>query len=107
MATRLEELAESGEIFISGTVYDHIKKKLAFSYDYLGEKTLNKNNDPVRVYRLKLDAAEPENEIKNEVELTIPDKPSIAVLPFDNFITRIYTHGFFYDLKCFLALACR
>lgn len=84
VATRLEELAESGEIFISGTVYDHIKKKLAFSYDYLGEKTLNKNNDPVRVYRLKLDAAETENEIKNEVELTIPDKPSIAVLPFDN-----------------------
>ena len=84
VATRLEDLAEAGDICISGTVYDRIKKKLIFSYDYLGEQTFQAIDSPVRVYRLKLDAAEPKTELATEVKLTIPDKPSIAVLPFDN-----------------------
>jgi len=86
VATRLEELAEAGEIYISGTVYDRIKRKLIFNYEYLGEQTFQEIDSPVRAYRLKLDAVEPTTAIETtpSVKLTIPDKPSIAVLPFDN-----------------------
>jgi len=84
VATRLEDLAKAGDICISGTVYDRIKRKLIFNYEYLGEQTFQAIDSPVRVYRLKLDAAEPKTEKVTEVKLTIPDKPSIAVLPFDN-----------------------
>ncbi len=86
VATRLEDLAQAGDICISGTVYDRIKKKLIFNYDYLGEQTFQEIDSPVRAYRLKLDAVEPATTIETTptVKLTIPDKPSIAVLPFDN-----------------------
>jgi len=87
VATHLEELAKAGEMCISGTVYDRIRKKLIFSYDYLGEHSFQAINSPVRVYRLKLDAAVPTIATETttpDVKLTIPDKPSIAVLPFDN-----------------------
>jgi len=86
VATRLEELAEAGEIYISGTVYDRIKRKLIFNYEYLGEQTFQEIDSPVRAYRLKLDAVEPATAIETtpSVKFTIPDKPSIAVLPFDN-----------------------
>lgn len=84
VATRLEDLAEAGDICISGTVYDRIKRKLIFNYEYLGEQTFQAIDSPIRVYRLKLDAAAPKTETATEVKLAIPDKPSIAVLPFDN-----------------------
>ena len=87
VATHLEELAEAGDMCISGTVYDRIRKKLIFSYDYLGEHSFQAIDSPVRVYRLKLDAAVPTIATETttpDVKLTIPDKPSIAVLPFDN-----------------------
>ena len=84
VATQLEDMSQAGDICISGDVYDRIKKKLIFSYDYLGEQTFQTIDNPVRVYRLKLDAAPAKTETTPEVKLTIPDKPSIAVLPFDN-----------------------
>jgi len=86
VATRLEELAEVSEIYISGTVYDRIKKKLIFNYEYLGEQSFQAIDSQVRVYRLKLDTAVPATAKTTtpEVKLTIPDKPSIAVLPFEN-----------------------
>ncbi|UCD78689.1 MAG: tetratricopeptide repeat protein [Desulfobacterales bacterium] len=52
IAARLEALAEEGGICISGTVYDHIKTKLPFRYDYQGEQTVKNIAEPVRVYRV-------------------------------------------------------
>ncbi len=82
-AAQIEGMTEPGGICISGSVYDRIKNKLTFAYEYLGEQSLNNIEEPVRVYRILLGINEaPVTE--PEVELSIPDKPSIVVLPFDN-----------------------
>jgi adenylate cyclase len=82
IAARVEGLAEGGGICISGTVYDHIENKLALEYEFLGEHTVKNIKKPIRVYRVgvKADTAVPEA----GKELKVPEKPSIAVLPFVN-----------------------
>ncbi len=82
IAARLEGLAEGGGICISGTVYEHIKNKLPFDCDYLGEQHVKNIIEPVRVYQIKMNAKTAFPGRKKEVKL--PDKPSIAVLPFIN-----------------------
>ncbi len=54
-AARLESLAEPGGISISGTVYDQIKNKLAFSFDYVGEQAVKNIKEPLRVYRMRME----------------------------------------------------
>ncbi|NIO04326.1 MAG: tetratricopeptide repeat protein [Proteobacteria bacterium] len=82
IAARIEGLADGGGICISGTVHDHIENKLDLAYDYLGEKTVKNIQKPVRVYRVRMEAHTTFPEAREELEL--PDKPSIAVLPFAN-----------------------
>ena len=55
VAARVESLAEAGGICISGTVYDQIKNKLAFSYEYVGEQAVKNIKEPVRVYRVLME----------------------------------------------------
>jgi adenylate cyclase len=82
IAARVEGLAEGGGISISGTVYDQIESKLALGYEFLGEHTVKNIKKPVRVYRVRM---EPETAVpKMSGEPELPDKPSIAVLPFVN-----------------------
>ena len=129
IAARIESLAESGGVCISGTAYDQIGKKLPFGYEYLGEQTVKNIEKPIRVYRVLI---EPEAAGKvigekrfigrisrrtamaviiglvivaggligwniylqqskkvepasiDKMAFPLPDKPSIAVLPFDN-----------------------
>jgi adenylate cyclase len=86
IAARIESTAQPGGISLSGTAYDQVKNKVPLVYDYAGEETLKNIADPVRVYRVLMeprsqtsaekDARAPEN------TLPLPDKPSIAVLPF-------------------------
>jgi len=52
VAARIEGLADSGGICISRNVYDHIKYKLNFGYEYLGEHEVKNIKGPVRVYRI-------------------------------------------------------
>jgi adenylate cyclase len=59
IAARLEGLAEPGGICISGTVHEHVKNKLALSYEYRGEQAVKNITDPVRVYRLVLEVPSP------------------------------------------------
>ena len=85
IAARIERISEPGGICVSGAVYDSIKNKHSFNYEYLGEKGMTNIAEPLRVYKIlpdppKVHAIEPET----EVNLSIPDKPSIAVLPFEN-----------------------
>ena len=123
IAARVEGLAEAGGICISGTVYEHIKDKLALWEEYLGEHAVKNIKEPVRVYRVRM---EPGPEAPKVVPLwqrktvlagalavlvviigvgvwnfyfrpppiepasldkmafPLPEKPSIAVLPFAN-----------------------
>ena len=56
IAARLESLAEAGGISISGTAYDQVKNKLALGYEFLGEQTVKNIAEPVRVYRVRMEA---------------------------------------------------
>jgi len=98
IAARIEALADAGGVLVSGTVYDHVRDRLPFPFEDLGEQQVKNIARPVRVYRLlredplpnpsrqardggapsaRVGAAEPP-------ALPLPDKPSIAVLPFAN-----------------------
>ncbi len=85
IAARLESLSEAGGICISGTAYDQVENKLSLGYEYLGEQTVKNITKPVRVYRVLM---EPETSVsavsKWKKASPLPDKPSIAVLPFVN-----------------------
>ena len=128
VAARLQALAEGGGICVSGMAYDHVKGKLGFEFEDLGEQTLKNIAEPVRVYRvlsLPGAAAHRVKEAKNALRRKwvkialaagvflviaggllwrfvvvpsrapqvaspqkmahpLPDKPSVAVLPFVN-----------------------
>ena len=80
IAARLEALAEPGGICISGTVRDQIGTKLPVAFSDLGEQQVKNIAQPIRAYRVRGEAA---------IGVTatpppLPDKPSIAVLPFTN-----------------------
>jgi adenylate cyclase len=82
VAARLEGLAEPGGICVSRVVRDQVRDKLDLAFDDLGEQQANNIARPMRVYRVRLGAA-------SAVTLPAPplallDKPSIAVLPFQN-----------------------
>src|SRR4029453_14376008 len=78
IAARVESLASPGEICLSDKGNQQIKGKLAFDVRDLGEQNLKNIAQPVRVYGVRLDGT-PERPA-----LVLPDKPSIAVLPFQN-----------------------
>jgi adenylate cyclase len=82
IAARLEGLAEAGGICISGTVYDQVKTKLPFRYEDQGEQVVKNISEPIRVYKVLIEKDVDELILDKKFEL--PDKPSIAVLPFVN-----------------------
>ena len=55
VAARVQSLADAGGICISGTVYENIKNKLAFGYEYVGEQAVKNIKEPVRVYRVLME----------------------------------------------------
>ena len=57
IASRLESIAEPGEVFISGGIYEQIKNKLVCGYESLGDRKVKNITDPVRVYRVLPDPA--------------------------------------------------
>ena len=79
IAARLEKLAEPGGVCIGGSVYDQIKGKLPFACVDLGEQKMHNIPEPVRAYRV-----ERPHDASLADALPLPDKPSIAVLPFQN-----------------------
>ena len=131
IAARVQSLAEAGGICISGMVYENIKNKVAFSYEYVGEQVVKNTKEPVKMYRVLMEPevkfpevaakkkAKPrqwprmafslgvvliiaaasiavwrfylsptppprEAASKEKMAFPLPDKPSIAVLPFVN-----------------------
>jgi TolB-like protein len=80
VAARLESIAEPGSICISGKVYDEVNGRLDLAYQDVGEQQLKNIARPVRVYRVALRPTL----TKERSTLALPDKPSIAVLPFQN-----------------------
>ena len=97
VAARLESLADEGGICISESVRTAIGKKLDLGYEFMGEQQVKNIEESIRAYQVRLRSGEPpeiaaldSSEEKTQVTspekpaLELPDKPSIAVLPFTN-----------------------
>jgi adenylate cyclase len=106
IAARIEALADAGGVLVSNTVHDHVRDRLPFAFEDLGEQQVKNIARPVRVYRVRdplthPDAIAPGSPLSRNAEegaerrrreagegsppaLALPDKPSIAVLPFQN-----------------------
>ncbi|MBT4490239.1 MAG: tetratricopeptide repeat protein [Rhodospirillaceae bacterium] len=82
VAARLQEIAEPGGVALSGRARDFLDSKLANVFRDAGEKQLKNIADAVRVF--VSGDGEFDQEPSVEAALPLPDKPSIAVLPFDN-----------------------
>ncbi len=87
VAARLEALAEPGGICISRSVRDQVRDRVSFAFEDLGEQQVKNIARPLHVYRVcKNPSAQPAVEAPPPAgsALALPDKPSIAVLPFTN-----------------------
>ncbi|TPI72534.1 adenylate/guanylate cyclase domain-containing protein [Mesorhizobium sp. B2-8-9] len=113
VAARLEQLCPVGGVLISGTVYDHMRGKLALPIDFVGKQPVKNISQPVRAYSVRLEGAKPGLGLKFRARRsrsllnaaaaalialpvigaglwwTIPTEPAlaksaVAVLPFDN-----------------------
>ena len=79
IAARLESIADPGGICVSGMVHDQVRDKLDLAFEDLGEQQVKNIARAVYVWRLRLGAKQTASAL-----LALPDKPSIAVLPFQN-----------------------
>ena len=82
IAARIEGLADPGGISISEDVWRQVQGKVAANFVDAGEQSLKNIARAVRVYRVEIDDASRTQPTASA--LTLPDKPSIAVLPFQN-----------------------
>jgi TolB-like protein/class 3 adenylate cyclase len=83
IAARIEALSDAGGVFVSNTVHDHVRDRLPFVFEDLGEQQLKNITRPVQVYRVR-DAGTAARRQSAPPALPLPDTPSIAVLPFIN-----------------------
>ena len=88
VAARVENECEPGGVCLSGNAFEQVRGKTGFVFDDLGERSLKNIDRPVRLYAVRSAASSPPAKMVRQVEsarpLALPDKPSIAVLPFQN-----------------------
>jgi len=85
VAARLEGICDAGGVFISGSAYEQVADKLKLGFEDLGEKSVKNIARPVHVYCVRADGASPRARPPAAAAAALsPDKPSIAVLPFQN-----------------------
>ena len=92
IAARLEGLAEPGGITISDSVRIAVKGKVNADFEDQGEQAVKNISDPVRAYRVKVENTANSQSAASvkpilsapAIDLSLPSKPSIAVLPFNN-----------------------
>ena len=85
IAARLEALAEEGGVCISQTVLEHVRDRVDALFDDLGEVEVKNIARPVRVWRWSSDGKGGlPGALTAAADPKLPDKPLIAVLPFDN-----------------------
>jgi adenylate cyclase len=89
IAARLEGIAVPGGLCISDDAYRQVRGKIDIAFDDIGEQTLKNIAEPMRAWHMRLagEAAPATKSSSSQLkaqDLTLPDKPSIVVLPFDN-----------------------
>jgi len=83
IAARLEALAEPGGVCVSGAVRDYVGTRLPLAFTDLGEQQVKNIAQPIKAYRISGKTSHPATPVAGSA-LPLPDKPSIAVLPFQN-----------------------
>lgn len=83
IAARLEGIAEPGGVCLSDDAYRQVRGKIDLIFDDLGPQTLKNIALPMNAWRLRMDAG-PGLSSSAKSSLSLPDKPSIAVVPFAN-----------------------
>jgi adenylate cyclase len=89
IAARLEGIAEPGGVCISDDAQRQVRGKVDFAFEDMGPQNLKNIVEPMRAWRLRMNAsgsaaAPIEPPVESTQALALPDKPSIAVLPFEN-----------------------
>src|SRR5215213_4775307 len=84
LAARLEGIAEPGGICISEDAFRQVRGKIETEFLDGGEQALKNIARPVRIYRAHLASAPVSSALAATAALPLPDRPSIAVLPFQN-----------------------
>jgi len=85
VAARLEGLSDPGGICISESVRSATGNKLPIDYEFMGEQEVKNIAEAVRAHRVLMESEEVANTtVTDKPELELPDKPSVAVLPFAN-----------------------
>jgi adenylate cyclase len=94
IAARLEGLAETGGICISGTAFDHVKGKLQLGYQFVGKQTVKNIPDPIRAYKVLMapeDAGKIIGEAKsNKWRWVLAAAAMLAAVVVAFFISNIY-----------------
>jgi len=101
IAARIEALADAGGVFVSNTVYDHVRDRLPVVFEDLGEQQVKNIARPVRVYGLRLDniaelpasSGPPATSVSQSL---VAPRLSIVVLPFAN-LSNDPEQGYFAD----------
>jgi TolB-like protein/class 3 adenylate cyclase len=84
VAARLETLAKPGGICVSRVVHDQVRDKLDIGFDDLGEQQVKNIARPVHVFAVRIGGEAATAPVAEKPPLPLPDKPSLAVLPFQN-----------------------
>jgi adenylate cyclase len=87
IAARLQTLAQPGGVCVSGTAHEHVRKVLPIAFTDLGIQQVKNIEEPVRAFAVGANNQSPvltASVLDANKPLSLPDKPSIAVLPFDN-----------------------
>src|SRR5262249_47593670 len=88
IAARLQSLAKPGGVCVSGVTYDQVRKVLPMTFVDLGVRQVKNIQEPVRVYQVGAPSETGELAPARATEAAsappLPNKPSIAVLPFEN-----------------------
>ena len=86
VAARVETECEPGGVCLSGSAFEQVRGKTNFSFDDLGERSLKNIDRPVRLYAVSPASAQTASALTSQARqpLALPEKPSIAVLPFQN-----------------------
>lgn len=87
IAARLQEIAEPGRVYVSASVYEQIRNRLRFGFEFLGPRRLKNIAEPVPAYcvRSEIEGAAMAATLRpanHPVQPKQPDIPSVAVLPF-------------------------
>jgi adenylate cyclase len=88
IAARLQSIAKPGGVCVSGATYDQVRKVLPITFVDLGAQQVKNIQEPIRAYQVSAPneprEVDPTSVAGTESPPPLPDKPSIAVLPFQN-----------------------